>query len=128
MRTQARERTSVSSSGEVAATPPKAGTLAVALCIPQILSTGVLAILGAVPESGYSNLAIRLLSVIALPAFMVAAYAGPVFLVIARLAVAGALVQHSRVQVAIGVAALVLGILSFVFFQRVVVWWDLPLP
>jgi hypothetical protein len=120
--------TSVSASGDAVLETPEAARLAVALCLPQIVSTGILAILGAVPDSPYSVWAISLLSVTALPAFMVAAYGGPLLLIVAAFFVARAVSGPKRVQAAVASTALLLGIISFAFFELVVVWWDLPLP
>ena len=115
-------------SGSLAADRPQLAKLAIALCLPEVVSTGILWILAGAPDSRYLNSVIILLTATALPAFLVAAYAGPLLLIFAGLVVARAVRLRSNGQAGVAGVALVLGILSLAFFYRAVMWLDLPLP
>ena len=99
----------------------------IALCLPQILSTGILAVFGTLPDSAYSLSVVSLLSWLAVPAFFVAAYAGPLLLVFAGPALLRALKARSP-HTAVAAVFVLLGLVSCAVFYGVVVWWDLPLP
>jgi hypothetical protein len=104
--------------------------IAVVLCLPQILSTGLLAVLGRVPKSAYDFTALQVLSLAAIPAFLVAGYLGPLLLVCAGPPTVQAIGGRRQAPAGACVAtlALTLGLLSCAAFFLVVVWWDLPLP
>lgn len=110
------------------------GIITLALCLPEILSTGSLALMDLVVEKGLlPEWAAQLPLVgwiyfaVPLPAFVVAGYVGPVLLLFAPPFVVRAWRDQGASREArwIPGAILPLAVAAFVFFDRVVVWWKL---